>query len=127
MSDRYKKNTGDYGEVIAAKYLVDKGYEIIRKNYTKRGGEIDIIAKRKGLLVFVEVKTLPHGDDTTLQRELGFPKRRAISKTAKLFLLANRQYNDCLIRFDVIVIDMPGFPPIYHIKNAFDYCDDFAP
>lgn len=53
------QNTGRLGEDIACQYLVDKGYKIILRNYTKPWGEIDIIAKSPDkILVFVEVKTM---------------------------------------------------------------------
>lgn len=82
--------------------------------------------KAQGTLVFVEVKTLPHGNMDILEKVMGYKKQMAVSKTAKIFLLHNRQYSDCKIRFDVIVIDMPGLPKVYHIKNAFDYVGDLA-
>ena len=54
-----KKNAliGRFGEKIAQDYLLQKGYELIEKNYHCPGGEIDIIVKKNDILVFVEVKT----------------------------------------------------------------------
>jgi putative endonuclease len=53
------KNIGKIGEDLACKYLVDKGYRVVRRNYAKPWGEIDIVAKSPDkTLVFVEVKTL---------------------------------------------------------------------
>ena len=49
-------NNRSEGEEIAASYLLSKKYEIVRRNYRCRYGEIDIIARRKNVLVFVEVK-----------------------------------------------------------------------
>ena len=40
-------------------------------------------------------------------------------KMSKCFLQNNREYNDRYIRFDVIILDMKGLPPVYHIENAF--------
>ena len=48
---------GYVGENLAIKYLTNKGYEILDLNFTVRGGEIDIVARDKNILVFVEVKT----------------------------------------------------------------------
>ena len=50
-------STGNYGEDLACKYLRKIGYDILERNYRIRGGEIDIIARDKEFLVFVEVKT----------------------------------------------------------------------
>ena len=70
-------------------------------------------------MVFVEVKALPRGNAETLSHELDARKQKRIIETAKFFLTKHRQYSNSKIRFDVIVIDMPDFPPVYHIKNAF--------
>jgi putative endonuclease len=50
--------TGVRGEQIASKYLENKGYSVIDRNYRKKWGELDIIAKKDGILHFVEVKTV---------------------------------------------------------------------
>jgi putative endonuclease len=113
------KTKGDAGEDRAALYLEEKGFKIIARKWRTRNGEIDIIAEKDDYLVFFEVKTLPKGTNDMLLRELNQEKQQRILKTSKRFLLNHRQYNDSYIRFDVIVIDMPGYPPVYHIENAF--------
>ncbi|MBQ6056677.1 MAG: YraN family protein, partial [Treponema sp.] len=102
------KKIGDAGETKAALYLVNRGYSIIEKNWRTRYGEIDIIADKDDILVFVEVKTLPSGDLETLSHELNSRKQKRIIKTAKFFLAKYRQYNNRKIRFDVLVVDLPG-------------------
>ena len=113
------KITGNEGESRASVYLEEKGFQIIGKNWRTKRGEIDIIAYKNDTLVFVEVKTLPNGTLDMIQRELNYQKRQRIIKTSKRFLLKHREYNNSYIRFDVIVIDMPGLEPVYHIENAF--------
>ena len=113
------KIVGNQGENRATAYLVSKGFEIIERNWRTNRGEIDIIAFKNDVLVFVEVKTLPNGTLDMIQRELNNQKRQRILKTSKRFLLNHRQYSNSYIRFDVIVIDMPGLEPVYHIENAF--------
>ena len=54
---RYRKELGDFGEASAAAYLQKKQYQILEKNYRAAGGELDLIARTKTHLVFVEVKT----------------------------------------------------------------------
>ena len=113
------KLTGSEGENRAVSYLESKGFEIIERNWRTNRGEIDIIAFKNDTLVFVEVKTLPNGTLDMIQRELNYQKRERILKTSKRFLLKHREYNNSYVRFDVIVIDMPGLEPVYHIENAF--------
>ena len=110
---------GNEGENRAASYLKSKGFSIIERNWRTNRGELDIIAVKNDILVFVEVKTLPNGTLDMIQRELNNQKRQRILKTSKRFLLNHRQYSNSYIRFDVIVIDMPGLEPVYHIENAF--------
>ena len=113
------KITGNEGENRAAAYLASKGFEIIERNWRTNRGEIDIIAVKNDILAFVEVKSLPNGTLDMIQRELNNQKRQRIIKTSKRFLLNHRQYSNSYVRFDVIVIDMPGLEPVYHIENAF--------
>ena len=113
------KTKGDAGEDRAALYLEEKGFKIIARKWRTRSGEIDIIAEKADYLVFFEVKTLPKGTSDMLLRELNQEKQQRILKTSKCYLLNHRQYNDSYVRFDVIVIDMPGLEAVYHIENAF--------
>ena len=113
------KRRGNEGEQKAAEFLRRSGYTIIERNWRTQSGEIDIIAEKDGVIVFAEVKTLPSGLPQTLEHVLGTTKQQKIIETAKCFLSKHRQYNNRLIRFDALVIDMPDFPPIYHIADAF--------
>ena len=113
------KEIGEKGEDRAVNYLMSKGFAIIERNWRTKGGEIDIIAYKNDTIVFVEVKTLPNGTVDMIQRELNYQKRQRIIKTSKRFLLNHRQYSNSYVRYDVIVIDMPGLEPVYHIENAF--------
>lgn len=114
-----RKQKGNAGEDRAVKYLAEHGFEIVARNWRTKSGEIDIIAHKNDALIFIEVKTLPGGDALTLSHEMGVQKQKRIIKTSKRFLLNNRQYNNDIIRYDLIVIDMPRFPSVYHIENAF--------
>ena len=117
------RKKGDKGEARACKYLINKGYSIIERNWHDKSGEIDIIAEinspENNILVICEVKTLPNGTLDMIQKELNENKRQRIVKTTKRFLLNHREYNNRIIRFDVILVDIPGFESIYHIENAF--------
>lgn len=113
------KTIGNNGESKAADYLENQGYSIIERNWRTKTGEIDIIAHKDETVVFVEVKSLPNGTMELLQTELNRGKLQRIVKTSKRFLLNHRQYSNSYVRYDVIVIDMPGYPQVYHIENAF--------
>lgn len=83
---------GKLGEDFACQYLVNKGYKLICRNYRKKFGEIDIVAKDKdGTLVFVEVKTMKPG---ILKPEdnLSFDKLRKLKKICDGFANANPSY-----------------------------------
>lgn len=113
------KKIGNDGEKRASEYLEKKGYSIIYRNWHDSAGELDIIAEKDGILVICEVKTLPNATRDMLEKVLNKNKQQRILKTTKRFLQNHRQYNNRIIRFDVILIDVPGFEPVYHIENAF--------
>ncbi|WP_294430115.1 YraN family protein [uncultured Treponema sp.] len=118
-SEKSTRSVGISGEDKACSYLLENSYRIIERNWRTRYGEIDIIAEKDDVLIFVEVKTLPSGNAETLSHELDFRKQKKIVKTANFFLLKHREYNNSRIRFDVLVIDMPNLPSVYHIQDAF--------
>ena len=114
-----RKRIGQSGEKRAYEYFVSKGYEIVETNFRTRSGEIDLIASKDNIIVFAEVKTLLKKSPELLSRELNLQKQKRIIETAKYFLIKHRRYSNSFVRFDVVVIDMPGFPEVYHIENAF--------
>lgn len=113
------KNIGLAGESSAEHYIRQLGWTILENNYHSRFGEIDIIAKDKNEIVFIEVKTrtnttygLPH-ESVTPQ------KLKRIQKTALLYLLQHR-LEKVNYRFDVISISTTNKEsPIDHMKNIF--------
>lgn len=98
---RSKKETGDYGEGKAKRYLESEGYRIITSNYRTKSGEIDIIAMQRATLVFVEVKTRKDDSFYTAREAVTKSKQKKIFSTAKEFIAeSNLNYKE--IRFDVI-------------------------
>lgn len=65
-----KNKTGAYGEEIAAKYLTRNGYQIIERNYLKKWGEIDIVARGTKEIRFIEVKTVSYETKDDLKRAI---------------------------------------------------------
>ena len=81
----YRTNLGNFGEDFACKYLVDKGYKIIERNFRKPWGEIDIIAKAPDkTLVFIEVKTLRQSSGLAKEEQLQPEDQLTNSKLQKL-------------------------------------------
>jgi putative endonuclease len=112
---------GAAGEVLAARYLRDHGYDILGANYRTRFGEIDIIASHGAYIVFVEVKTRAQNAYYAPREAVTAAKQRRIIKTALLFLAQHP--TKLQPRFDVIeVITAVGQPmtavEINHIPNA---------
>jgi len=119
-----RRKLGDWGEEIAEKYLQDKGYKIIEKNYQKRWGEIDIIAKENEELVFVEVKTRTK-DKSALyglpQDSVDFFKQKKLIKTARIYLYEKNYSSQINWRIDVIAVELDGQNKkvnLKHIRNA---------
>ena len=113
---------GAWGETLAADYLRKKRYRIVACNYKTRFGEIDLIARSRTDIVFVEVK-LRRSDQFVQAREyVGSQKQNRIRTSAELWLQANP--TELQPRFDVIEIYAPegmqtAAPRIIHLEDAF--------
>ena len=118
-SELSTREKGNLGEDRAVNFLLSQKYEILNRNYRIRTGEIDIVALKDDTVVFVEVKSLPHGNLEILSHELNSTKQKKIIKTSKSYLQNHRQYSNRFIRYDVLAIDVPGLDPVHHIVNAF--------
>jgi len=119
MRNRQQKS-GEKGEAIAVRQLKKNGYKIIETNYRIQLGEIDVIAKDKDTIVFVEVKARrsvhfgsPKGAVTT-------QKQKKISMVALYYLKATNQIT-AKARFDVVAVNLNRDKPrVEIIKNAFE-------
>jgi len=110
---------GRTGEDIAVRFLLDRGYEILDRNWRYSRGELDIVVRKDDIIAFVEVKT-------ALSNRFGDPagwvkpaKQRQIGKIASAWI-QEKQPEGCFFRFDVITLttNADGFD-IRHIPNAF--------
>jgi len=103
----YNKVFGADGELIASEFLVSNGFTIIEKNFVAgRSGEIDIIAIKDKLLLFVEVKSRTSDKYGGGIYSITDDKKRKLRSSAKLFLLKNPIYNttEYSTRFDLIIV-----------------------
>ena len=119
MSDT-QQQFGRQSELLAAKFLVKQGYKILASNYSTPAGEIDIIAKEKDVIVFVEVKARRSDRYGSPERAITKTKQRKISMVALSYLKENRQSN-AKARFDVVTVNAGcRDTQIDIIKNAFE-------
>ena len=122
---RGDNKSGRLGEIYAAKYLADNGYNILETNYKTPFSEIDIIAKEKsGTLCFIEVKTRKNKNYGYGADFIFKSKMQKMILGAKSYIAGKKNLDD--IRFDIIEVYgyalQSGFvvDEINHIKNAFD-------
>ena len=116
---------GKIGENFAAEYLIKNGYEIIRRNYYCKGGEIDIIAQDEKYMLFVEVKSFV-GENEKFGRPINNvtkAKQSHMLVAAQSYILENKPQKQP--RIDVIEIYLKFengtfslAKPVLHIKNA---------
>jgi len=99
-----KRKIGDIGEEVECKYLETKGFRVREHNYLRKGGEIDIVASKEGILVFVEVKTRFSYTYGLPEESVTPQKINSIVRTGQYFKLLNPQTPD-LMRVDVVAID----------------------
>jgi putative endonuclease len=111
------KEIGRKGESIAVDYLIRKGYTIVEKNYAYRRFEIDIIAKQKNTIVFVEVKTRQTTNFGYPEESVDNEKIQHILKCADHFIYQNQWTGN--IRFDIISIMFKPRISVEHIEDAF--------
>lgn len=112
-------DTGSWGEKKAVEYLQSKGYEIIVKNYRHRQAEIDLIAKKGKLLIFVEVKTRTGTGFGLPEEFVNYSKAKLVMKAAEGYIFDTNWHFD--VRFDIIsiIIFPDGGINIRHIEDAF--------
>lgn len=115
-----RRKAGNIGEDAVCGFLLRHGYEIIKRNFTVRGGEIDIIAEKADIIAFVEVKTRTIGSMTSAEEAVDLRKQRLIIRTAKAYLQNVAQPLQC--RFDVATVETEGgkVKKLRYYVNAFD-------
>lgn len=111
MHTKYK---GILGEFIASIYLMLKGFRIERRRFKTHCGEIDLIASKKDLIVFIEVKSRK-----SVEKCFNAIKNKQlyrIQRASQIFLKCNPSFAEYQIRYDVIFISDWCFP--IHLENV---------
>jgi putative endonuclease len=103
-------------EIRAAAYLMAKGHRILAKRFRTPYGEIDIVARRRNLLVFVEVKARASLDEAAYA--VTPRQQQRIIDAAQAWLMAHPEHADFELRFDAVLIAPRRLPR--HLLAAFD-------
>jgi len=108
--------TGLSAEARAAAYLIAKGYRILAKRFRTRYGEIDLVVRRRNLVVFVEVKARASLDDAAYA--VTPRQQRRIIDAAQAWLMAHPEHAELELRFDAVLVAPRRLPR--HLLAAFD-------
>ncbi|MCY3572810.1 MAG: YraN family protein [Chloroflexi bacterium] len=120
---RQTKEIGQRGERLARAYLRRQGYAILHSNWSCLDGELDIVARRAGSLVFVEVKTRRATNTEAALASINPKKRQRLLNAAYRYLHENGINPENPWRIDVIAIALAadGAATIAHVEDAFDW------
>lgn len=112
------RNIGDIGENYACRYLEKHGYNIIERNYRCKIGEIDIIARKKNILNFIEVRTKSSKLFGTPEESIVRKKKEKLQNLALLYLsnLKNINENDTDWRIGVVAVELDNEHKLKHIE-----------
>ncbi|MGM9536907.1 MAG: YraN family protein [Candidatus Onthomonas sp.] len=123
MDRRTDPDLGRWGEALAARWLYDRGYQILASRVCFREGELDLVARKGDVLAVVEVK-LRTGNFAPGAQAVTLRKQGRIRQALGRYLELNPELADCYIRFDVCQIDAPQGvqtrePVLSWFENAF--------
>ena len=113
-----KRELGRRYELFAADYLKKQGYRIVELNFCCRQGEVDIIARDKDVLVFIEVKYRKNLHSGAPAEAVDAKKQQKIRSAARYYLYRKGYGEDVPCRFDVAAFTGGSWTII---RNAFDY------
>jgi len=112
-----RRQIGSLAENSACAFLEAQGFTIVIRNFLRRVGELDVVARAGDLLVVVEVRTRASDAYGGAAASIGRAKQRRIAATAALLLQSRRDLRQCRVRFDVIIVRNGA---IEWLKHAFD-------
>jgi len=117
-----RQQSGRRAEELAAEFLRAQGFEILQRNYLRRLGELDVIARRADLLVIAEVRTRSSAAYGGAAASVDRRKQQRITRAAGALLQQRAELARLAVRFDVIVVSDPhgAAPRIEWIQHAFE-------
>ncbi len=111
---------GNQAEDLALRFLQDKGFSMVARQYRCLMGEIDLIMKDKETLVFIEVRYRKNADFGQPYESITYGKRKKLIRTATFYLKCHPRLQSCAARFDVVsILESQSTPKITWIPNAF--------
>ena len=111
-----RRQTGILAENSACAFLEAQGFTIFTRNFLRRVGELDVVARSGELLVIAEVRTRASDDYGGAAASIGRAKQRRIAATAGLLLQRHPELRRCRVRFDVLVVRNGA---VEWLKHAF--------
>lgn len=118
-----RSSKGKWAERVAAALLMAKGYRIRDRNWRGAGGEIDLVAQRRGELVFVEVKMRSSSLFGGAGAAVDWRKERTLARVSAAYLSRHDRW-DRPCRFDVVTVERRSRFPFWRIRH---YQNAFAP
>ena len=118
MQKQNRRRLGEEYEELAAAWLEDQGFTILERNFRCRQGEIDIIAREKSYISFVEVKYRSREGQGDPAEAVNGSKQRGICRVAAWYLIKNGLPEDTPCRFDVVSVSPRG---IVLYRDAFPF------
>jgi putative endonuclease len=111
---------GRSGEAVAEAYLRARRFHIVARNFRCRAGEIDLVARDRDALVFVEVRSRRGDRAGTALESVTRAKQARVARVARYYLAAHG-LGDTTSRFDVVGVDFGVDPPVVdHVRGAFE-------
>lgn len=111
-----RRQIGSLAENSAAAFLEAQGFSIVTRNFLRRVGELDIVARSGDLLVVAEVRTRASDRYGGAAASIGWSKQRRIVATTSLLLQRHSELRNCRVRFDVLIVRDGA---IEWLKHAF--------
>ena len=109
---------GKEGEAEAARFLQGKGYEIMACNFRYQHAEIDLVAKKGKMMVFVEVKTRTNLSFGNPEEFVSYAKAKLVMKAAEHYIFTHNWQFD--VRFDIVAVSVTGNGmSVNHVEDAF--------
>ncbi|GAI97047.1 unnamed protein product, partial [marine sediment metagenome] len=115
-----KRVKGKFGEDLAAKHLESKGYKIIERNWTCHWGELDLIAEKDEVLVFVEVKFRTNTSYGETYEYIDSKKKKRLMRSIEQYLLKKDKFDVCWRLDAVCLTKVPGRVEIEHFEDALN-------
>ena len=117
-----KRQIGADKEAFVCEWLEKNGYRILERNFRCRIGEIDIVAREGGYLVFIEVKYRSHNVNGLPEEAVDWRKQRVISRVALYYLRRFGYGESTPVRFDVVALFGEQDFSVSLYQNAFEFC-----